>query len=365
MEVAHMARQPKFPRYPKGPHASGQARIVIQGKSYYLGLWGTPESHTEYARLAAEHAAEGVVLPTKGSRDRTVAEMAALYLTHAELVYSRGREEPSDQLRHIRAALRAALSLYGHVPCSDFGPRALRAVRMVLVAAGNGRRYCNWLANLLKAAFRWAASEELIPAGVYQALATVPALRSGETDAAEPTDVLPVEDAIVDATLPHLNATAADLVRLQRLTGMRPGEACRMRAADLDMTGDVWIYRPESHKTRRYGKQRIIYLGPQAQAIVRVRLTLDLQAPLFLAPRTPGQHYRPGNYAKAIEWACKQHSIPPWHPHQLRHAAATRIRETHGLDAASAVLGHSSLTMTTLYAQLPQQKAADAMREIG
>ncbi len=34
------------------------------------------------------------------------------------------------------------------------------------------------------------------------------------------------------------------MVRLQRLTGMRPAEVCILRKCDIDTTGDVWLYRP-------------------------------------------------------------------------------------------------------------------------
>jgi integrase len=49
-----------------------------------------------------------------------------------------------------------------------------------------------------------------------------------------------------------------------------------------------------------------------------------------------------------------------WHPHQLRHAAATEIRRRFGIEAAQSVLGHSSLKMTELYAE----KNADAARAV-
>ena len=68
------------------------------------------------------------------------------------------------------------------------------------------------------------------------------------------------------------------------LTGARPGEVCAMRGCDIDMTGDVWLYRPAHHKTRHKGKERVIALGPQAQAVVKPFLKLDTQAYLF-SPR--------------------------------------------------------------------------------
>jgi integrase len=49
--------------------------------------------------------------------------------------------------------------------------------------------------------------------------------------------------------------------------------------------------------------------------------------------------------------------IPHWHPHQLRHAAATRLRKEHGLEAARVVLGHAGAAVTELYAEIDHEKA--------
>jgi integrase len=57
--------------------------------------------------------------------------------------------------------------------------------------------------------------------------------------------------------------------------------------------------------------------------------------------------------------------IPKWHPHQLRHNAATRLRREFGLDVARPVLGHSSPVITEVYAELDQTKASEAMARIG
>jgi len=87
--------------------------------------------------------------------------------------------------------------------------------------------------------FKWAVAEELVPASVSQALAAMPGLRRGRTDARETEPILPVDDATVEATLPCLPEVVADMVRLQRMTGMRPAEVCILRPSDLDRSGDV------------------------------------------------------------------------------------------------------------------------------
>jgi integrase len=49
-----------------------------------------------------------------------------------------------------------------------------------------------------------------------------------------------------------------------------------------------------------------------------------------------------------------------WHPHQLRHARATEMHREAGLDAARAVLGHRTPTITEVYAELDTANALSA-----
>jgi len=67
----------------------------------------------------------------------------------------------------------------------------------------------------------------------------------------------------------HLSPVVADMVRFQRLTGCRPGEVCAVRPRDVDQSGNVWEYRPESHKTEHHDRERVIFIGPRAQDVLR------------------------------------------------------------------------------------------------
>jgi integrase len=196
------------------------------------------------------------------------------------------------------------------------------------------------------------------------------------------------------------------MIELQRLTGMRPGEVCAMRTIDVNTAGRIWEYIPASHKTEHHGKRRTIFIGPQAQVILRPWLRAELEAYLFqpreaeaerraaqrLARKTkvqpsqqdrkkprprkqPGERYDTDSYRRAVAYGIKRANrdrasrgeppIPNWHPHQLRHNAGTRLRREFGLDIARAVLGHSSPVVTEIYAEIDQAKAADAMARIG
>jgi len=170
-----------------------------------------------------------------------------------------------------------------------------------------------------------------------------------------------------------------------------------MRAIDLHMSGPVWTYRPASHKNRHRGLDRVIFLGPQAQEVVKPFLTTNLEAYLF-SPRAyveamhrrradlrktrrtpselrrrrkakprrvPAERYNRRSYRVAIVRACRKAGVPAWSPLQLRHTAATLIRAKYGLEAAKAILGHSRVETSQIYAERDMGRAAEIMAEIG
>ena len=71
-----------------------------------------------------------------------------------------------------------------------------------------------------------------------------------------------------------------------RPTGARPGEALIIRACDINMSGQIWEYRPARFKTEhhRHRGSRVVMIGPSAQAVLRPFLKVDTTAYLF-SPR--------------------------------------------------------------------------------
>ena len=148
-------------------------------------------------------------------------------------------------------AMQAAQALrpFDDTPAAKFGPRKLSMIRDSEAARGRPRVGCNALVKHIRRVFQWAESQELVPRGTHNSLKTVEPLRLGRTVAPELPEIKPVEDAVVEATLPYLPDIVADMVRVQRLTGARPGEACSLRPADIDRTEAVWKWKPPHHKT--------------------------------------------------------------------------------------------------------------------
>jgi integrase len=384
-------RVPSYRRH----KASGQAVVTIAGRDIYLGAYGSAASKREYRRHLSEWVAAGC--PSMMVRDPvaelTVAELILRYWHHAKTYY---KSETRDGT--IAPTLRRLRRLYGPTRVAEFGPLALKAFRQSLLDERDNknrrlsRGYINKAVQWVRRVFRWGVSEQLVEAGILHSLGAVEGLKYGRTPAPETEPVTPVADSLVEATLPFLPVVVADMVRVQRLTGMRPGEVCAMTVGEIDTSGEVWLFSPRHHKTAHHGKSRVVPLGPRTQAVLQRYLKPDLSGPVFSpaeserarkaairaqnrTPFTPSRlrrdsrraarprlvlnpAYTTANYAQAIRRACETAGVPHWTPNQLRHSKATELRKVFGLDGAGAVLGHSKLETTQIYAERSAELAS-------
>jgi hypothetical protein len=202
---------------------------------------------------------------------------------------------------------------------------------------------------------------------------------------------------------------------------MRPRDIDRISAAHKG----VWLYRPASHKTQHLGHDRVIFIGPLAQAVLLRYLARDSDAYCFRPcdseakrraaahaarktqlssgngpgtnrkdqpKRQPGEQYNVHAYRNAIHRACDKAFPHPelpegakaadltaaqraelrqwqedhrWNPNQLRHTKATETRRDHGLEATQIVMGHSKADVTQIYAERDMAKGIEVARLTG
>lgn len=282
---------------------SGQAIVTLSGKDHLLGPHGTKASKLEYDRVVGEWQQNGRQLPREKT-DVTVKEVTAAFWQHAEKYYRRPDGRPSKELKNFRDALKPLIRLYATTPAVDFGPLSLAALMQEMVKLGWARTNINRQIGRVKQVFRWAGTSEKIPSGIYHALAAVPGLKAGRSDARESEPVKPVAEEFVYAVLPHLSRQVATMVKLQLLCGGRPSEICQMRGCDIDTTGKVWLYRPASHKTAYRGHQRTIYIGPNGQELIRPFLKRDLRAYLFRPADAEAERHAARSAARVTPMSC-------------------------------------------------------------
>jgi integrase len=404
---------PKY-RLHKG---SGQALVQIDGRRIYLGKHGTEESREKYRRIIGEwlanHRHTSASQPEQPiGEELSVNELLLAYWRFAERHYVKDGK-PTQEVANARVALRPVRQLYGHTSARDFGPRSLKAIRDHMVEARLSRGVINHRVSRIKRVFKWAVAEELVPPAVYHGLQAVAGLRYGATHARETEPVRPVADEWVAATLPHVSPQVAAMIQLQQHTGMRPCEVVIMRPCDIDRSEEVWVYEPYDHKNRWRGHRKLVALGPKAQQVLAPFLDRDAGAYLFspreadewlrnhrpvhhanhrktpvypselrarekakLArrkrrPKRPKrEHYDTNSYRRAINYGFKRAeragiAIPHWHPNQLRHSRATKVRKKYGIEAAQVSLGHARADVTEVYAEKNLELAIQIARECG
>ncbi len=415
----------KLPSY-RLHKASGQAVVVHQGRSYYLGKFGTPESRVTYDRVLADILSRRSSPPPSAPNASTAAPVSpavAEPLLVAELIlrywkfatgYYVKNGRPTGEHHPLRQALRLLRRHCGGLPVAAVGPLAIkelqeamvrqpvtRRVKVIgpdgkptfetkVVRVGLSRRTINKQVGRIKRVFRWAVAEQLLDAGVYAAVREAPGLKKHRSAAREKPRVRPITREHFEAALKHVPPAVAAMARVQWLCGCRPQEVVLMRACDIDRTSPVWEYRPRVYKTEHVNEaddealERVVFLGPRAQVELAPLLAAARGGYLFRpgrpprqrprtadGPESPGKsaaprkHYTVAGYRQELQRGCRRAGVPVWSPNQLRHSAATRIRRELGLEKAQVVLGHRELGVTQVYADLDREAAREAMGQLG
>lgn len=313
---------------------------------------------------------------TRAARDaptasRTVDDVCDAYLRHAREYYKDGGEFPNHVI-----ALRFLREIYGRHAMGELVHTDILRVRDALVRHGYARTTVNRYVRIICGQMvPWAFDEGLVLASTREELAAPVPLKRGRSAAKESVPVRPVDDATIAATIAHMMPNTADMVRVHRLTGMRPEELCAMTWELIDTFAEPWIYRPARHKNDwrgEWGQPRAVLIGPKARAILErhretshpfspVAAVAELMAAKRAARTSPFYPCRDENYSRAdphavrvpreawdtqsytntIQAACRRAGVQPWGANRLRHAFATEVRRRFGLEACRAVLGHS------------------------
>lgn len=361
----------------KLPGAESRTNMPVKLAGKKTAISATkPKSFAESAAWRMWEAATNAA-PSPRPESPTVEDLCQGYCRHA-LVYYRDRKgEQTGEAVNVTWGLRFYRREIGRKRIDDVTHAELVEVRRKMVEEGSARTSVNKRIGIWNRMMGWALDEGLIGAALKAELSQVSPLKAFRSQARDTEPIKAAEHHAVKAAIAMLPPNLADMVRVQELSGMRPGEVCKMRWEDVERKRGVWLYRPESHKNAYRGLPRVVVLGPMAQrALMRherrsgrvfcPRLAMlerynemrearkthvqpsqvDRSRPG--AMRKPGDAWIPTAYSRAVMQACKaaveagtMEAGDAWAPNQLRHACATRVRRWFGINAARAVMGHS------------------------
>ena len=339
--MAHRNYTPKLCHH----KASGLAFVCLNGNDHYLGKYGSVEAEAKYHRKIAEWlASDQSTYAMDGRGCISIAELCEAYLRHAYNTY-RKNGKATSQIDVVLAAIRPMVKLYETYPPQAFGPLELKACRQKLIERNMARTTINKVTNQIKRIFAWGGENTLVDELISHRLACVKNLTYGR-GGRETIPRMPALWQYVKAVEPYVADQVWAMINLQWLTGMRSQNVVEIRTIDLDMTNDVWIYTPQSDKSRhrRKNNQRLeIAIGPKSQAVIGPWLRRDLQANFFQPieavadqrarmiaerlerngvgshkpkarrpRRKPGDKYDTATYRRAITRACETAAIDTW-----------------------------------------------------
>lgn len=314
------------------------------------------EEHTRQARRDNPH---GI----------TIDELCAAWCDHANTYYKHPDGSPTSEAAQVRIGVRLFREMYGRAAVAEMQHLDVIRWRDAMERSGICRTTVNKRLGILRRMLAWALDEGLVTASQKAELSQAQTLKRGRCLAKESAPVRPVDDAVIEKTAAAMMPSTADMVRVHRLTGMRPEEVCQLNWADIDTTATPWRFRPGRHKNAWRGHPRVVLIGPRARAILERHRRADGEAIFSPAsallewfsakreaavspartsradphcPRKVGTEWNTQSYGKSIAAACARAGVPRWGSNRLRHAFATEVRQRFGFAACRAVLGHSA-----------------------
>ncbi len=178
------------------------------------------------------------------------------------------------------------------------------------------------------------------------------------------------------------------LYLLMLTTGVRRGEVLGLRWEDLDRPQGVVTIRRQlkreggrlvTAETKTAKSRRSINIPEPVVDALQVHRACQKRARLALGPRWResgfvftsqfGTPVDPRNLYRDFAGVCREARIGSWHPHELRHSAASlMLAQGVPIQVVSDVLGHSSIRLTVdVYGHVlapERHAAANAMTEV-
>jgi integrase len=406
---------------------TGQAVVTLNGKDRYLGCHGTAASKAEYDRLIAEWLACGRHLPKTDSL--SVNEVILAYVRYATGYYSSGGETSEvarikDAARplkrlfgHVPAAefgprklkaVREAMLAKGW--CRTNVNHQIHRIKRMFNWAVSEELVAPEVYHGLQAVsgirkgmtdVRESAPIKPVPEMVLQT--TLPKLPPALRAVAElqfltgmrPGEALALRTVDLETsgrvwtykpekhkTAHHghertifIGPRAQEIVKPWLKTDLQanlfcPADAEEARNAERRRNRQSPMTPSQATRERKHTREHpwgaCYQLASYRQAIVRA---CDAAFPLpGHLDRAVGESRRAWLARLTLEekaeikaWRAGYH----WHPNQLRHNAATRLRKEHGIELARIVLGHATAFTTEIYAEADRAHAMEIVAKVG
>jgi integrase len=367
---------PPLKRFPKRPYA----RFSWKGKWHHCGFWDvesnrpTPEAKAEYQRMLAL---------LQSSPETPVVRQGEMLVMELWVAWKAAvvKDDRRDEVFRC-GKLLAELHLTTTLP--KFKSPDLSSWRDWLCGMTNpdgtkrfGRYSVSRFMRLVQECFRWGVEKGFVGYDQYAALKLVSQPAKGTVREPKMRTFVEWEELAWVSDTGH-RSDAGDILKLLWWTGARPSEVLTLTAADIQRTGfvrtlkgmrvdleptGVWAVPLLQHKTAKDGKDRCLFLGPEARKLIEPRLN---RVGTLFGKRT-GEPYTPLMLNRLIQVRLERNDKRRWPVYAIRHSCAERVQNhpDFGYEAAQAYLGHSPKGVTATYAGVQWALAARVAAALG
>ena len=257
--------------------------------------------------------------------------------------------------------------LFPNVTVDRFGVRQMVMVRDYLCGVEgrgtNGQKYSveyvNKILNTIRKAYKWGSEYELVDYEQLHKVQSAPNVRKGTMGIADyGYENVVVDDEVFHTVLDFVDIQLyKDILLLLRSTACRPSELLSIRGKAVEKYDDRWDYRPENHKTKAKGKERLICFNVKEIELLKKYVEKDDEKYWFSPSKIRGEvSDRPLDsvvVSKHLRWAIqnaiKNGAIQKedyFTLYSLRKSGITEMVKKFGIEVASKLAGHSNIATT-------------------
>lgn len=278
-----------------------------------------------------------------------------------EFYMSKTRKKKINTITGIRTTMKRALTMFGNKKLEDISEDNCQAYIDFLsydcdLRISTVRKHYATLSAFLT----WCVKQNLIASNPMKNIEK-PVDNEGE-EKVETFSVEELKKILLCSEKEPLMWQA--MIYLLADTGMRRGEACGLRWADIDFaSGRIHIVNNAQYTegkgvydtNTKSKKERDVYANPQVIEILKKWKTLqkevvegqNLPTPKHIFTHLDGKRINPQAPTAYLRKFGEKYGIPDCHPHKFRHTMATiMIQNGSDIKTVSTKLGHRSIEIT-------------------
>lgn len=280
------------------------------------------------------------------------------------LDFCRARNDSPNTIRAYNSDLLSFVSCIGHqTPVTEITRQRVRQYLFSLDVKLHRTTVRRKLASV-KSLCNWLVIEDYLVSSPCEGIIG-PRQHHELPDVPSEADMAKLLDGEIPSACPERDRVILELLYS---CGLRASEVAGVNVEDFGQE-NVLLVRGKGKK------ERLVPVGRKAQLAIAEWLPLrqkllverELETPALLlsvGPRESLERLDVRTVHRVVRAVALSKKLPPYHPHQLRHACATHMHD-HGapLHVVATMLGHAKLSTTQIYTRVSTGRMLDVYRK--